>query len=144
MTERFDPGEVMARFTHANRHAGAIVTFVGQVRPEDDVESLELFHYEPLTLPGVLKLADEALARWNLAGVFIRHRVGLLHPGEPIVIASAAATHRRDAFAATDFLMDHLKSAAWFWKRERRGGGWHWIEPRVQDHADRDRWAAEQ
>ena len=40
--------------------------------------------------------------------------------------------------------MDHLKSAAWFWKRERRGdganGAWHWIEPRGDDHAALARW----
>ena len=62
---------------------------------------------------------------------------------EPLLVA-AAARHRRDAFEAVDFAMDHLKSAAWFWKRERRGsgeeGGWHWIEPRDADHADRARW----
>jgi molybdopterin synthase catalytic subunit len=38
--------------------------------------------------------------------------------------------------------MDHLKSAAWFWKREKRAGAWHWIEPREQDHADLARWQA--
>jgi molybdopterin synthase catalytic subunit len=37
--------------------------------------------------------------------------------------------------------MDHLKSDSWFWKRERRAGEWHWIEPRQQDHADLARWA---
>ena len=36
--------------------------------------------------------------------------------------------------------MDHLKSAAWFWKREKRADGWHWIEPRAEDHADLARW----
>ena len=24
--------------------------------------------------------------------------------------------------------------------REKRGGQWHWIEPRAQDHADLERW----
>ena len=52
----------------------------------------------------------------------------------------AAARHRRDAFAAADYAMDHLKSEAWFWKRECRAGQWHWIEPRAQDAADLSRW----
>jgi len=34
----------------------------------------------------------------------------------------------------------HLKSQAWFWKREKRADGWHWIDPRGQDHADLARW----
>ena len=53
---------------------------------------------------------------------------------------SIAALHMRDAIDAVDFCMDHLKSAAWFWKRERRADGWHWIEPRAADHADLARW----
>ena len=56
------------------------------------------------------------------------------------ILVAAAARHRRDAFHAVDFLMDYLKSAAWFWKREKRPDGWHWIEPRAQDFADRNRW----
>ena len=59
-----------------------------------------------------------------------------MRPGDPIVLVAAAARHRRDAFAAADFAMDHLKSDAWFWKREKRGGEWRWIEPRAEDHAD--------
>jgi molybdopterin synthase catalytic subunit len=36
--------------------------------------------------------------------------------------------------------MDHLKAAAWFWKREKRDGEWSWIEPRSDDYADLARW----
>jgi molybdopterin synthase catalytic subunit len=61
-------------------------------------------------------------------------------PGEPIVLVAAAARHRRDAFAAAEFVMDHLKSESWFWKREKVAGAWQWIEPREQDFADMDRW----
>ena len=43
-------------------------------------------------------------------------------------------------FAAADFAMDHLKSDSWFWKREKRGGEWHWIEPRADDYSDLSRW----
>jgi molybdopterin synthase catalytic subunit len=56
------------------------------------------------------------------------------------VLVAAAARHRRSAFAASDFAMDQLKSAAWLWKRERTLAGWRWIEPRAADHADRARW----
>jgi molybdopterin synthase catalytic subunit len=61
-------------------------------------------------------------------------------PGEPIVLVAAAARHRRDAFAAADFAMDHLKSQSWFWKREKTAKGWRWIEPRPDDHRDLARW----
>ena len=78
--------------------------------------------------------------RWPLDGLLVHHRVGVMRLNAPIVLVAAAARHRRNALAAVDFTMDHLKSAAWFWKREKRADGWHWIEPRRQDHADLDRW----
>lgn len=133
-------GEALAAFNAAHPQAGGITTFLGKVRPDDDVRVLEITHYEPLTLPGMRDLADRAMERWPLDGVLVWHRVGVMTPGEPIVLVGAAARHRRDAFQAVDFLMDYLKSAAWLWKREKRGDRWEWVEPRAQDFADRNRW----
>jgi molybdopterin synthase catalytic subunit len=140
LSEPFDQADEISRFTAAHPEAGGVVSFTGQVRAGGGVDRLELQHYEPLTLPGMTALADTALERWPLLGLLVVHRTGQLHPGEPIVLVAAAARHRRDAFAAADFVMDHLKSDAWFWKRERAGGAWRWIEPREQDHADLARW----
>ncbi|HMT47698.1 MAG TPA: molybdenum cofactor biosynthesis protein MoaE [Novosphingobium sp.] len=136
----FDPAAQLAAFTAAHPSAGGVVSFLGQVRAGEGVEALELRHYPPLTLPGMSALGETVLARWALDGLLIVHRHGEMAPGEPIVLVAAAARHRRDAFAAADFAMDHLKSDSWFWKRERRAGEWHWIEPRQQDHADLARW----
>lgn len=133
-------GEALAAFNAQYGEAGGIVSFLGKVRPEGNVKALELTHYEPLTLPGMEELAREALRRFELDGALVWHRVGIMTPGEAIVLVATAARHRRNAFEAADYLMDHLKSAAWFWKREKRGNGWHWIEPRVADHVDLARW----
>jgi len=140
LTDPFVPGELIGPFTNANPGLGGVCTFVGEVRGEQDVEALELTHYEPLTLAGMNELADRAFDRFDLMGLLMVHRIGRLHPSEPIVCVSAASKHRRDAINAVDFCMDHLKSAAWFWKREKRSDGWHWIEPREEDYSDRDRW----
>ena len=140
LKEPFNPGTLVGPFTNANPGLGGVCTFVGEVRDEEGVEALELTHYEPLTLPGMHELADKAFALFDLMGLLMVHRVGMMRPGEPIVCVSAAAKHRRDAINAVDFCMDHLKSAAWFWKREKRSGDWHWIEPRQEDYADLSRW----
>lgn len=137
---RFDPGGEIDTFAGSHPEAGGIASFVGRVRPTGGVEALELSHYGPLTLPGMEDLAQDAADRWDLMGLLVLHRTGMLDPGEPIVAVSAAARHRRDALAAVDFVMDHLKSEAWFWKREKTGGQWRWIEPRDQDYADLRRW----
>ena len=140
LAEPFKPGKLVGPFTDAHPGLGGVCTFVGEVRGDDDVEALELTHYEPLTLAGMDDLAEQALARFGLMGILIVHRVGEMRPGEPIVLVSAAARHRRGAIQAVDFAMDHLKSDAWFWKREKRGGHWRWIDPRPEDHVDLERW----
>lgn len=142
LAEPFDPGALIGPFARAHPGLGGVCTFVGVVRGGEGVEALELTHYEPLTLPGMQALAERACARFDLMGLLMIHRVGELRPGEPIVCVSAAARHRRGAIDAVDFCMDHLKSAAWFWKRERRVDGWHWIEPRPEDHAALARWTS--
>lgn len=136
----FQPGQFVGPFSQAHPGLGGICTFVGEVRSDSGVQALELLHYERLTLPGMQALADQALGRFDLMGLLIVHRVGVIAVGEPIVLVSATARHRRDAIQAVDFTMDHLKSDAWFWKREQRDGQWTWIEPREQDHADLARW----
>ena len=141
LAEPFKPGQLVGPFTDAHPGVGGVCTFVGEVRGDDDVEALELTHYEPLTLAGMDDLAEQALARFGLMGILIVHRVGEMRPGEPIVLVSAAARHRRGAIQAVDFAMDHLKSDAWFWKREKRGGHWRWIDPRPEDHVDLERWS---
>lgn len=138
--QAFDAAEVMRDFAAAHPQSGGVVSFLGQVRGGDDVEALELQHYAPLTLPGMEALARDVLGRWALDGLMIWHRVGEMAPGDPIVLVAAASRHRRDAFAAADFAMDHLKSESWFWKREKRAGQWAWVEPREQDYADLARW----
>jgi molybdopterin synthase catalytic subunit len=136
----FDPAAELAAFSGAHESAGGIASFLGQVRAGEGVEALELRHYGPLTLPGMEQLAATAQSRWPLVGLLVIHRTGLMHPGDPIVLVAAAARHRRDAFAAAEFAMDHLKSESWFWKREKVDGGWRWVEPREQDFADLTRW----
>jgi molybdopterin synthase catalytic subunit len=135
----FDPAAELARFASEHGESGAIVSFLGQVRGEG-VEALELTHYEPLTLPGMAALAEAARTRFALDGLLAIHRVGTLPAGDPIVLAAAAARHRRQAFQSVDFTMDYLKSQSWFWKREQRAGAWRWVEPRVDDIRDLARW----
>lgn len=140
LAEPFDPPALAGAFARAHRGCGGFCSFTGDVRADGGVEALELTHYAPLTLPGMEELAMAAAGRFGLLGLLMVHRVGLMQPGEPIVCVAAAAAHRREAIEGVDYCMDHLKSAAWFWKRERRADGWHWIEPRPEDLSARARW----
>jgi molybdopterin synthase catalytic subunit len=51
-----------------------------------------------------------------------------------------ASSHRGDAFAACEFIMDYLKTRAPFWKKEETAAGAHWVDARESDDAAASRW----
>jgi len=137
----FAPGDLLSAFSQGRSETGAIATFTGLARAEaGETQVLELQAYPGFTEREIGKIADQARARFALQDLAILHRVGKITPGEAIVFVATAASHRRAAFEACDFLMDYLKSRAPFWKKETGPGGDRWIEPRPQDHADIARW----
>jgi molybdopterin synthase catalytic subunit len=137
----FDAGALLSAFTRGRSETGAVATFTGIARAEQGATTvLELEAYPGFTEAEIGKIADQARERFGLHDLMIRHRVGKIGPGEPIVFVATAAGHRRAAFEACDFLMDYLKSRAPFWKKEHGPAGERWIEPTAQDHADRERW----
>jgi molybdopterin synthase catalytic subunit len=119
---------------------GAVACFTGHVRKEGDLSALTLEHYPGMTETEIARMAQEAGTRWPLAGVTVIHRVGRLTPGARIVLVAVAASHRKAAFEACEFLMDYLKTSAPFWKEEARGGERHWVAARASDDAAMGRW----
>jgi len=137
----FDPGALLAAFAKDRRETGAIATFTGLARAgQGQTHVLELEAYPGFTEAAIGKIAETARSRFELDDLLITHRIGRIGPGEPIVFVATAASHRRAAFEACDFLMDYLKSRAPFWKKEHGPDGARWIEPRPEDHADVARW----
>ena len=119
---------------------GAVATFTGLVRADDNVGTLELEHYPGATEAALLKVAEGAVERWSLGAATIVHRVGAMAPGERIVFVAAAAPHRAAALAACAYLIDRLKTDAPFWKRETRGSEATWVEPRGSDELAAKQW----
>lgn len=120
--------------------AGAVVSFVGSVRAEPGLQTLRLEHYPAMTEREIARQVDAAAARWPLSGIVVVHRVGELKPGEAIVLVAVAAAHRREAFAACEFLIDHLKTKAPFWKEERLASGSRWVAAKSADDEAAARW----
>lgn len=124
---------------------GAVTSFVGLARPTAaegaTVAGLFLDHHPTLTAGSVGKIAEEAKARFAVTRVSVVHRYGKVPAGEPVVFVAAAASHRRPAFEAADYMMDRLKTEALFWKREDTDDGSSWIEPSERDFADTRRWS---
>jgi len=128
----FDTGAELAALNLAG--AGGIGSFTGIVRGGEGLAALELEHYPGMTERALEKIADDAMARWDLLGCTVIHRFGRLLPAQNIVFVGAASAHRGDALAATAFLIDWLKTSAPFWKREIfEGGSARWVEARPVD-----------
>lgn len=139
--QAFDPGVLLSDFCRDRTETGAVASFVGLARAELGTAAiLELEAYSGFTEGEINRIAQEAVDRFSLDDFAVVHRVGKIAPGESIVFVATAATHRRAAFEACDFLMDYLKSRAPFWKKETGPAGARWIEPKPQDHADIARW----
>ena len=118
--EAFDVAAEAAALTRGRTDIGAVVTFTGICRADENGEpiaALTLEHYPGMAEAEIARHVEEACARWPLLGVTVIHRYGRIAPGEVIVLVVTASSHRQAAFAAAEFLMDYLKTRAPFWKQ---------------------------
>lgn len=138
----FDPGAELDGFLSAANGAGAAVTFTGVVRsnPADPITALTLECYPELAVSQLTTLIDTATTRFGLLDATVIHRYGRLVPGDPIVQVMTLSPHRRAAFDGAQFLMDHLKTDAPFWKQETGPRGTHWVAAKGEDDVARVRW----
>jgi molybdopterin synthase catalytic subunit len=145
----FDLSEEIAALRSRDKRVGAVCSFVGTVRGANEgnngppVLSMELEHYPGMTEKAIEAMIDEAHKRFDIYAARVVHRVGLLHPGEQIVMVAVTSAHRGQSFQACEFLMDYLKTQAPFWKKERTPQGEQWVDARVSDDAALQRWGIE-
>ncbi len=110
---------------------GAVVTFVGTVRPENHgrrVTALEYEAYEPLAIRSFERILEEAARCWPTVRLAVHHRTGRLAIGDASVVIAAASPHRGEAFAACRYAIERVKQIAPVWKKEFFEGGDVWIE----------------
>ncbi|MGB5274636.1 MAG: molybdenum cofactor biosynthesis protein MoaE [Flavobacteriaceae bacterium] len=101
--------------------SGGICVFVGTVREltqGETVVSLEFETYRNMALKEMEKIALEAIEKWQLNKVVIRHAIGAKKVEEPVVVVGASAPHRDACFEACRYLIDTLKERVPIWKKE--------------------------
>ena len=139
----FDIAAESAALREGDHGVGAVCVFVGTVRERSGgttVSSMELEHYPGMTEKAIEAMIDEAARRFDILGARVIHRVGLLQPGEQIVMVAVTSAHRGESFRACEFLMDYLKTQAPFWKKEATPEGAKWVDARVSDDEALKRW----
>src|SRR5499425_53525 len=148
--EPFDAGCEAAKLRRGRGDIGAVVTFTGICRSDESgapLAAMTLEHYPGMAEAEVARHVEAAERRWPLLGVTVIHRYGRIEPGEDIVLVVTAASHRQEAFAAAEFLMDYLKTRAPFWKQVEYAGGKktgsekQWVDAKQSDDALADRWS---
>lgn len=141
--EDFDIVAEISEMTTGNAGIGACVTFTGHCRDEGGrLEALELEHYPGMAEEEIGRICERAIERFDLSGLTVIHRYGMMRPGDNIVLVAATASHRQSAFDGASFVMDFLKTDAPFWKKEHLAGGkaGDWVDARESDDRARIRW----
>ncbi|HMS53819.1 MAG TPA: ThiF family adenylyltransferase [Fimbriimonadaceae bacterium] len=101
--------------------AGGFVTFEGRVRDHAEGRAVERLTYEAypeMAIAEGTRLLEEAKEKFGLLDSRVIHRVGTLEIGEVAVWIGVAAAHRREAFAACEWIIDQLKHRVPIWKHE--------------------------
>lgn len=109
---------------------GGIVTFIGTVRnttKNKTVTLLDFSAYEPMALKEMQKIANLALAKFEIHKIVIHHAVGALKIGDIPVIIAVSSAHRKAAFEACEFAIDTLKEKVPIWKKEHFEDGEVWV-----------------
>ena len=134
--EPFEPLQVLAEWhqwlaAELGLRPAAESHFLGRVRPSGAhdalLTALELEHYPGMTETCIASLAAAAAGRHGATAVLVRHRIGLVLPGDAIVLVAVAADRRGPAQRCCQELLEALKHEAPFWTREWSAGGGTWV-----------------
>lgn len=112
--------------------AGAVATFVGQVRDHDpdatgDVVKLE-YTAHPDAEAVLASLALELAQVDGVLGLALSHRVGALEVGDVAIVACVATAHRDLAFRICRELVERVKAELPVWKKQVVADGSHtWV-----------------
>ena len=138
-SEPLDLQALIEEISRTSTADGAIASFVGLVREENQgrrVSHLEYEAYEPLAVRALQLIIDEAGETWADTRIGVHHRTGRLELGDASIIIVAASPHRAHAFAACRYTIERVKQIVPIWKHEHFEGGDVWLEGATADPGD--------
>lgn len=119
----------------ADPQCGAISTFSGIIRCDlhlgKQVVALEYEAYKEMAEKVLAQLLDQCCLTFpDLRHLVVVHRVGRVPVGDTAVVVLTAAPHRKEALAATSWLIDQVKVQVPIWKKQiLENGETLWLHP---------------
>ena len=102
---------------------GAVIYFLGVVRGTEEgkpIRSIEYEAFETMVRHQFNLLFDEMEKRWPIESVRLVHRIGVVNVNEPSLWVEIIASHRGEALAACQWLIDEMKRVVPIWKNPRQ------------------------
>lgn len=113
---------VLAKERNTSNSVGAVVTFQGFVRGVEGCEQIVGIDYEafePMARKQFEHIFTEAGTRWPIEAIRLIHRIGYVPVNQPSLWVEVTASHRGEAFAACQYLIDQMKTRVPIWKHPR-------------------------
>ncbi len=102
--------------------AGAIATFIGRVRGENDkgekVEKLTIEAYEEKANQVLRKICSDLRKEPDIVDVQIHHLLGEFGVGEDLIYVLVAGSHRRSVFQVLEEAVERYKKEVPIFKKE--------------------------
>ena len=111
--------------------SGCVVTYIGLIREYSRDKGVLSVEYEDVegTAEGELRqIASETRQKWQLDNLAISHRIGKLKVGDVNLVVAVASAHRKEGFAACQYVIARFKQKLPTRKKETYEDGSIWLE----------------
>ncbi len=110
---------------------GATVLFIGTVRNYGDngqVIGMSYEAYVGMAEKRIKNIEIEVKKKWDVKEIRVVHRVGDLKVGDNSITIAISTPHSKDAFDASQFILNKIKQDIPIWKNERLlDGNTKWV-----------------
>jgi len=104
-----------------DERSGAIVIFSGEARNHNEGKAVDYLEYEVeinLAEKMIQQILQEATQKWKLHNAYCVHKVGKVGLCESAVVVITTCSHRKEAYAANQYIIDQVKHNVPIWKKE--------------------------
>jgi molybdopterin synthase catalytic subunit len=130
-TKKLNVEQVLESFTSKNDNSGAVISFLGKVRPSRNkkkIKSMNIEIYEEMALYQTRLALKNLLKKFKIHDYLIMHRYGNLKPGENIIFVIVASKHRKEGFVFIQQVLLYFKKKITFWKKENYAQNSKWLD----------------